>query len=74
MKVFVWKYIDHCSDDYHPEGGVVVFAATEERARELANKEPGCAIRPKEMPDDVRELASESGGECVIIFPDAGCC
>lgn len=36
MKVFVWHQIDKCSDNYHEDGGVVVFAESEARAREIA--------------------------------------
>ena len=72
MKVFVWKRVEQCSDNYHPEGGVVVFAATEERARELANSQDGCDILPEEMPHDVRVV--KGGDEAVYIMPDAGCC
>ena len=39
MKVFVWERADHVTDNWHTEGGLVVFAETEERARELANAE-----------------------------------
>ena len=31
MKVFVWHQIDKCSDNYHEDGGVVVFAESEAR-------------------------------------------
>jgi hypothetical protein len=68
MKVFVWKRVDDCgSDMYHSEGGVVVFADSEERARELAP-----CIAPREKPDEVRDVVS--GGELVFIMRDAGCC
>jgi hypothetical protein len=70
MKVFIW-YVDKCSDNYHSDGGVIVFANTEERAREIANDKDGCEIRDDEMPEDVREA---SGEERVFIFPNAGCC
>ena len=72
MKVFIWKRVQQCSDNWHPEGGVVVFAADEARARELANKESGCEIDPGEAPDDIRNVTS--GKEAVYIMPDAGCC
>lgn len=72
MKVFVWAYVDKCSDSYHTEGGVVVFADTEERAREIANAIEGCSIRSDEMPDEVRDVSG--GNELVLIMPDAGCC
>ena len=69
MNVYVW-YVDQCSDNYHSDGGVVVFAATEERARELANAKPGCKIAPEEMPD----VRASEGEERVYIMPNAGCC
>ena len=72
MKVFVWKRIGNATDNYHSEGGLVVFAETEERARELANAEIGCALKPEEVPADVRDVAG--GEEKVFIMPDAGCC
>ena len=72
MKVFVWAYVGQCSHRYHSGGGVVVFAETEQRAREIANATPGCAIQESETPEEVRDVAG--GGERVFIMPDAGCC
>jgi len=72
MKVFVWKRIDQVSDSYHSRGGLVVFAETEQQARELALAESGCKLKPDEAPDEVRDTAG--GGELVFIMPDAGCC
>lgn len=72
MKVFVWSDVGQCTDCYHSGGGVVVFAETERRARELANAHEGCAIQENEVPDDVRDVAG--GDERVFIMPDAGCC
>lgn len=72
MRVFVWKRIDTATRSYHSEGGLVVFADTEERARELANEQSGCHLMPEEAPDEVREVVG--GGEMVFIMPDKGCC
>lgn len=72
MKVFVWHAIEKCSDRYHTQGGVVVFAESEARAREIANAVSGCAIEEREAPDEVRDCAD--GDERVFIMPDAGCC
>lgn len=71
MKVFVWNRIEKCTDSYHSEGGVVVFAKSEVEARALAKKE-GCEIAENETPDDIRNVAS--GKPAVYIMPDAGCC
>lgn len=70
MNVYIWEYVAKCTDNYHSEGGVVVFAEFEERARELA-KEKGCTIAEDELPV-VREVVW--GEEYVYVFPDAGCC
>ena len=72
MRVFVWSDIGQVSDRYHCGGGVVVFAETELRARELANANPGCSIQDYETPDEAREVVG--GAEKVFIMPDAGCC
>lgn len=72
MKVFVWERIEECTGSYHSEGGLVVFAESEERARELANAQTGCKLKPSEMPDEIRECAD--GPERVFVMPDAGCC
>lgn len=72
MKVFVWERIEDCSGSYHSEGGVVVFAKDETRARELANEIPDCNISKDELPDYIRNVTGN--GERVFIFPDAGCC
>jgi hypothetical protein len=72
MKVFVWSYVEKCTDNYHSGGGVVVFADTEERAREIANEIEGCNILDDENPKDVRDV--DGGIEAVYIMQDAGCC
>ena len=71
MKVFVWHSISYASNNYHSGGGVVVFAETEERAREIANAADGCKIGEEEKPDEARECAGE---EKLYIMPDSGCC
>jgi hypothetical protein len=72
VKVFVWDRVDTVTDSYHCGGGVVVFAETEGRARELANKVEGCSIKPEEHPVESRECGGNI--ESVFIMPDAGCC
>ena len=57
VKIFVWKSINKVSDNYHEDGGLVVFAKDEARAREIANATDGVALKPTEAPDDVREMA-----------------
>jgi hypothetical protein len=71
MKVFVWQSVGQCTNRWKSDGGVVVFAESDQRARQLANDQPGCTIDPKELPDDVRDVIG--GEERVYIMPDAGC-
>lgn len=70
MKVFIWENVDKATSSYHPEGGVVVFADNEARARELA-RELGAIIEGS--PDAVR-VSDGDDAEAVFIFPNAGCC
>lgn len=72
MKVFVWKQISNATNSLHREGGLVVFAETEDRARYLANAKKGCEVKPEEAPDEIRDVTG--GGEMVFIMPNAGCC
>ena len=73
MKIFIWEEIDTCTSSYHSEGGVVVIAETEARARELANAVHGCAISECELPNATHELV-DNCEEKVFIMPNAGCC
>lgn len=71
MKVFVWHRVEQCSDSYHTEGGIVVFAENERRAREIATS-GNTKIQEAELPDEIRDCAD--GPELVFYMPDAGCC
>lgn len=71
MKVFIWERIDHASSSWHTEGGLVVVAETEQRARELASKK-GAFPTEDEKPDLV--ILTDHDAEAVFVFPDAGCC
>lgn len=73
MKVFVWNRIRDVSDNYHSEGGLVVFAADEERARIIANETDCVSLSDSEIPNKVVDVAGTTE-ESVHTFPDAGCC
>lgn len=73
MKVYIWKDIGQVSYNYHPEGGLVVVAESEARAREIANSYPDIEVLEGEKPD-VCIAAGEGEEERVIPFPNAGCC
>jgi hypothetical protein len=72
MKVFVWEDISNLTDNYHSDGGLIVFAETVERAIEMAI-EQGVTFHESELTaDDVRIVGG--GEEKVYIMPNAGCC
>ena len=71
MQVFVWSYVAELTENYHSGGGLIVFAETEDRARELAIAE-GVTFAKTDSPDDVRVV--DGGEEAVYVMPDAGCC
>lgn len=71
MNLYVWQEIKHATESYHSEGGVLVVADNEARARELALSQ-GAQIEPNESPDLV--LGMDEKYEHVMIFPNAGCC
>ncbi len=39
MKIFVWERLEQATDNWHPEGGVMVVAETVEHAKDLAQKQ-----------------------------------
>jgi hypothetical protein len=59
MKIFIWQRVKKCSAFYHPEGGVVVIAGCEQRAREISKN---------------LDEYGDGCEEKVFTFPDAGCC
>jgi hypothetical protein len=74
MQLFIWNNVDHASDRYHDDGGVIVIAETLEHARAMldgyGDREAPCEAMTKE-PDLVRECV---GPEYIAIHPNAGCC
>ena len=72
MNIYIWEYLDKVSNSYHSDGGVVVFADTEEEARKMANYEDGCVITLDKNPSHT--VKCEDVKKQVLIFPNAGCC
>ena len=70
MNVYVWERIERASNNYHPQGGVVVFANTLEEAIDMAAQK-GALIANDELPDEIR---TTKGKKAIYIMPDAGCC
>lgn len=72
MKIFIWENVEQLTCREHCDGGLVVIAENEERARELANEDKYCELQAEKKPDYVLEVVG--GEEKVFIFQDAGCC
>jgi len=70
MKIFIWEYVEELTDQYHSDGGLVIIAQDEERARQLA-AERDVKFRDDEVPVSY-DITAEK--EKVYIFPDNGCC
>lgn len=71
MNAYVWKSIKRAASGHHPEGGLLVVAGDESRARELAHAERAF-VGTDELPDVVYPLKN-SEPEHVIVFVSAGC-
>ena len=86
MKMYLWRYIINCTDNYHSGGGVLVFANSLESAKakfkKYANKvfsdswtKNDYCIADDESPDLVLTITGAKLPEPdVYIFQDAGCC
>lgn len=72
MKVFVWEWLNHVSDNYHEGGGCTVVAEDLARAKLIASAK-GVMFDDESQEPTVYEL-KDSVDEKVFIFPDAGCC
>jgi hypothetical protein len=77
LNAYVWQYVGPISDAYHPSGGVLVIAADEARAKEVAQAE--AERRGTERPIEWEDLApvvipTTTTEERVMFFPDEGCC
>ena len=72
MKMFIWKRINKVSDNWHPEGGLVIIAKDEEEARYLANTTIAVILEESEKVDFSCDIICEK--QQIFTFPDAGCC
>lgn len=81
MKQYIYDYIDGMTDNYHSGGGLVIITAGDPQETlnrdyerdwaEFDSKFPAPTL--PEKADHVYELAG-TPAECVLIFPDTGCC
>ena len=81
MNIYIWKNVDHLTDNYHCDGGCAVIANSLEEARLFIPKtcpskhekpEENVCTAQTENPDfeaPIFDVVAE-----VFIFPNAGCC
>jgi hypothetical protein len=89
VKVFIYKYLNSITEHYHDGGGVVVVAASPERAKELILEQLGehgitdddfleekyDAEKRTVVPgDEMQPEVLKTTKERVVVFPDIGCC
>lgn len=76
MKIFIFQDVDKVSGNYHPEGGMVVIAESEEKAKKLiAEEDEWIELEDSDWENaEVYSLLDELVPPKVIVFPDAGCC
>ncbi len=73
MKIFVWERLEQATDNWHPEGGVMVVAETVEHAKDLAQKQ-GVTFGNQYDTEVIEYELVGIHEEKVFVFPDAGCC
>lgn len=70
-KVYIWNQVSAVSDNYHPEGGVVIIAPSLDRARKLGEETfAGMKINTKPS----FSVPCSATEEKIYVFPNAGCC
>jgi hypothetical protein len=82
MNLYVFERVDHVTENWHHEGGVLVVAVSQEDALRQLNEarreaysylaKPLDDISP--TPDRVYPLAPGDWQPSLLVFPDAGCC
>ena len=73
MYVFIWPDLAHVSDRYHEYGGLVVIAASLDRAVGLA-MDHGVQFVGDETFAHTTLRVDDAATEAVFVFPNAGCC
>lgn len=73
--MFVWERVSEgLTDNYHDGGGVLVISDNFDTAQELLKsnvRSLECEVFTQK-PSYVTSVTAED--DCVMIFPDAGCC
>lgn len=74
MVLYLFEQVEHVSDNYHDNGGLVIVANDLEHANDLISGDEYIKPSPEEWKKAiVYELAGTHEPK-VFVFPDAGCC
>lgn len=86
-KLYIYKYVDGITTNYHDGGGLVIISASTPTEAWRANNERIAAEHPsnkvyldaetivQELPEPDRVIeVPDSESDAVIVFPNAGCC
>ena len=74
MNIYIWQWLDQVSNNWHRDGGLVVAAKDDARARELIAGEEHVEVTEEEWQEVTVYEAVEGQIEGIFVFPDAGCC
>lgn len=74
MQVFIFPHLEQVSGNYHTNGGAVIIAENDEKARQLAEQTDGLQISESEWQTAEVFTISGDAPPKVYIYPDAGCC
>ena len=75
MNVYIFKYIDLLTANYHAGGGAVAVADCLGRAVQLIEATNTDPDQPCKISTEVTAVyPCDAVAEAVFIFPDAGCC
>ncbi len=74
MKIFIFEYINQCSDSYHSEGGVVIIAKNKAHVKRLIKDHPEIEITDEEWKKVEKFELSDNTAPQIWVMPDAGCC
>lgn len=76
MRLFLFERVEQVSENYHPGGGLVIVANSEEHARSLIADSASIKPTDEEWAKVRIYFLDDTFGNAphVYVFPDAGCC
>jgi hypothetical protein len=74
MKIFIFERIAQVTDNWHPEGGLVIIAKDIEHAKEIISGDECISITDEEWDGAESFELAEDVEPKFWVMPDAGCC